>query len=585
MLHRRRILLLVLLLITVAAITGTVAIATLYQTAFSIEGERLAEVAHRQARLIEASLAQGDTESKIITRINQAYSGHNQIRKGSEVVIARRNGDRIDFLAAQAVDNPKNIPDVSWSSPDAEPMRRALMGRSDICVALDYRGQTVIAAHEPVAGLGWGVVVKMNLSEVRAPFIKTGLIIVVIGALMITLGAILVFRVADPVLQDLNRNISALSESEQKFSTLFSTMTEGVALHELVRDDKGQAIDYRIVDVNPAYFKHIGLSAETVRGRLASALYGAGAPPYLDLYTAVAQGGAPSSFEVFFPPLAKHFLISVFSPGPDHFVTVFTDISERKQAENEIKRLNLGLEERVKDRTSQLEASHAELEAFSYSVSHDLRAPLRHIHGFIDMLREHLGPLADPTASNHLKVISQASQRMGQLIDNLLAFSRLGRSAMRLQPCDLESLVHESIADLERDSVGRTIHWQVAALPTVSADLMMLRQVFANLLGNAIKYTRHCPVAEIAISASSNDTEVTVTIRDNGAGFDMNYSDKLFGVFQRLHSDHEFEGTGIGLAHVRRIITRHGGRTWAEGVVGAGATFFFTLPIRKEANP
>lgn len=229
-----------------------------------------------------------------------------------------------------------------------------------------------------------------------------------------------------------------------------------------------------------------------------------------------------------------------------------------------------------------LQEANKELEAFAYSVSHDLRAPLRHIDGFADLLYKHATAALDEKGKRYLKTISDSTKVMGVLIDELLGFSRMGRVEMRRAKTNLKQLVQQEIASLSQDIQGRTIDWKVNPLPEVEADPSMLKLVLQNLISNAVKYTRTRERGEIEIGCSANDNQHIFYVRDNGVGFNMNYADKLFGVFQRLHGSEEFEGTGIGLANVRRIIQRHGGRTWAEGKVNEGATFFFTLERSKD---
>ncbi|HET6568644.1 MAG TPA: response regulator [Rhodothermales bacterium] len=239
---------------------------------------------------------------------------------------------------------------------------------------------------------------------------------------------------------------------------------------------------------------------------------------------------------------------------------------------------NTALEQRVRQRTAELEAANKELEAFSYSVSHDLRAPLRTMASFSDMLMEDFAAELPPDARHLLDRIVSNAQKMGRLIDDLLRFSRLNQQPLSKQPVHTTTLVHEVLEELRRERDGRTVDVEVGELPDCFCDPSLLRQVFANLLSNAFKFTRQRENGKIEVGSHRLDGEDVYYVRDNGAGFDMQYAGKLFGVFQRLHSASEFEGTGIGLSIVNRIIQRHGGRIWAEAAVDQGATLYFSLP-------
>lgn len=266
------------------------------------------------------------------------------------------------------------------------------------------------------------------------------------------------------------------------------------------------------------------------------------------------------------------------------FNTMSGEINAREEAlekaKIELEEINENLEQRILDRTVQLEAANKELEAFAYSVSHDLRAPLRHIDGFMQLLEKSEGSALSEKGREYMDTISDAAKKMGRLIDDLLAFSRMGRHAISCKKVNLDKLVREVICDFEHETTGRTIDWVIDDLPAVEGDAAMLRIVISNLIANALKFTRPREKARIEIGVlPGKNSEAEIFVRDNGVGFNMAYADKLFGVFQRLHRAEEFEGTGIGLANVRRIISRHGGRTWAEAEDKQGATFYFSLPL------
>ncbi|MEO8167385.1 MAG: ATP-binding protein [bacterium] len=263
---------------------------------------------------------------------------------------------------------------------------------------------------------------------------------------------------------------------------------------------------------------------------------------------------------------------------PQYLLGISEDITERKQSEDRINMLHKDLEQRALD----LEDVNKELEAFSYSVSHDLRAPLRHIDGFVDLLQKQTGCSLDVQSDRYLNIIADAAKHMGILVDELLVFSRMGRSGLEKTKISMGALVREALHDLQPGIEGRNIVWKIGELADVYGDPLMVRLALVNLLSNALKYTGPRAEVRIEIGCWAQGDEAVFFVRDNGVGFDMQYVDKLFGVFQRLHRAEDFEGTGIGLANVRRIITRHGGKTWAEGAVDKGATFYFTFPVNAK---
>jgi K+-sensing histidine kinase KdpD len=300
------------------------------------------------------------------------------------------------------------------------------------------------------------------------------------------------------------------------------------------------------------------------------------------------------SFEVSREDLAYFFVFAALAAVIAWFVTVRrriesdlraardhlqVEVEQRKRREDEIRKLNNELAKRARD----LETSNNELESFAYSVSHDLRAPLRHVVGYSELLQKQASTSLDEKSRRFMQTILESSKRMGNLIDDLLAFSRIGRAETRNTLVSLDQLVKEVVAEVGPDTGGRDIVWKIHPLPVCYGDRSMLKLVIGNLLANAVKFTRMRAPAEIEIGCVDREDEVEVFVRDNGAGFEMQYVDKLFGVFQRLHLPEEFEGTGIGLATVRRIIHRHGGEVRAEGSVDQGATFYFSLPKAQDA--
>jgi PAS domain S-box-containing protein len=336
--------------------------------------------------------------------------------------------------------------------------------------------------------------------------------------------------------------------------------------------------EWRYTYVNAAAAKMVGKAREELLGKNLWELWPhASDSPFGVAYRRAVAENVPLQVEAFYPePLNAWFEVRCY-PSPEGLALFFTDTTERKRTEEAIRFLNSDLERRVALRTAELEAAVRELESFSYSVSHDLRAPLRTMDGFSDALLEDYGPQLPAEARQYLATIRRGAQRMGALIDDLLAFSRLSRQPLTKQSVNMEALVRDALQELNPECHGRRIQFLTGDLPGAQGDPSLLKQVWINLLSNAIKYSRHAEQARVEIGSLAGPRPKVYFVRDNGAGFDMKYADKLFGVFQRLHRADQFEGTGIGLATVQRVIHRHGGRVWAEARLNQGATFYFTL--------
>lgn len=389
-------------------------------------------------------------------------------------------------------------------------------------------------------------------------------------------------RKLEEKMEQLEETNRALADSQMFLHTMIQSEPECVKL---------MGADGRLLTMNPAGLAMIQAeSLADVRGKplhtLVRPLHRAA---FKALTEAVFRGEAGVlEFEIDGLKGAHRWLETHAVPlrGPDGDVTLLgltRDITERKRAEQEVKELTRDLEARVADRTAELIDANRELESFSYSVSHDLRAPLRVIDGFSKILLDDERERLDETAREHLRRIRAAAERMGHLIDDLLDLSRVSRTSMRREPVDLSALAQSVAAVLRATDPEREVEWVMAPGVTARGDSRLLRIALENLFGNAWKFTKRTERPRIEFGLSRDGDEAIYWVRDNGAGFDMGYADRLFGTFQRLHTSDEFPGTGVGLAIVRRIIQRHGGRIWAEGAVGRGAVLSFTLNVPEEA--
>ena len=473
--ERKRVFVLILIMgVIVTSVIG-IALIGLYQVTFDQQRERLVETAKSQARLIEA-VARFDAiysttdvpGGAVAATLGQVREAHEQFKgfgKSGEFTLAKLEAGQIVFQLRHRrfdMDNPKPVP---FSSKLAEPMRRALSGKSGTVIGLDYRGERVLAAYEPVRVLNMGIVAKIDLAEVRGPFIKMGLVAGAAAVALIFIGAMLFLRISRPMIKRLEVQTEELAE----------------------------------------------------------------------------------------------------------------EVAERKLVEQAVRKLNEELDERVNNRTAELAASNKELEAFSYSLSHDLRAPLRAINGYSQAVLEDYADKLDEQGKHYLQRLRAGSQRMGQQIDDMLALARVTRGEFRRDTVNLSEITQTIVRDLRSREPDRQVDFVIAEGIVANGDKTLLRVLFENLLGNAWKFTNNHPRALIEFGVTQVDGKPAYFVKDDGVGFDMAYADKLFAPFQRLHAVTEFEGTGIGLATVQRVIDRHAGRIWAEGEVEGGAIFYFTL--------
>ncbi len=468
----------------------------------------------------------------------------------------------------------------------------------------DFRYLEVNPAFETHCGLGRDEVVGKTIREVL-PTLEP-IWIATYGKVAVTGESIHFESHAEPLERWLE--LSAFRTCKNQVAVTFADISERKRAEEARREseERFQAMangipqlawmaepDGHIFWYNQRWYEYTGTTFEQMEGWGWQSVHDPDVlPKVLMGWKAAIAAGVP--FDMEFPlrgvdAVFRTFLTRVmpFKDSEGRVTRWFgtnTDISERQRAEEEIHRLNDELEQRVQRRTAQLQAANQELEAFTYSVSHDLRAPLRHISGFSKILSEEFGPKLPAEAQHHLQRIEQGTRRMGLLVDDLLKLARVGRSELTLRATELKSLIDEVIAELSPECTNRQIEWKIGNLGSVACDAGLMKQVFQNLLSNALKFTQPRAQAVIEVGEKSEAGSPILFVRDNGVGFSMKYADKLFGVFQRLHRLEDFEGTGVGLATVQRIVEKHGGRIWAEAEPDKGATFSFTLGISENSE-
>ncbi|HBA85009.1 MAG TPA: hypothetical protein DCZ95_13020 [Verrucomicrobia bacterium] len=496
--------------------------------------------------------------------------------RAGESLLVRKENDSVAYLhESRTPSGASQALNLSASDP-ALPAAMAVRGQTGFVKGSDRRGRRVYAAIRPVPDTSWHLVAQVTIVEAnallraQARYIATVLAGIVAAALLA--WSMWRQRWATGFYE------RTLNESEERLHQLFEHMSCGVVVYRPAQ----QGEDFVIDDINRAGEKFSRVARKDVVGRSVLEVFPCiRSMGLFAVLQRVWKSGAPEHQVLTLYQdnrLSEWVENYVYKLPSGEVVALYNDVSDRKRAEDEVTRLHRELERRVSERTAQLETANRELEAFSYTISHDLRAPLRGINGFARILQEEYETTFSEDGRRYLRLIQENACQMGQLIDALLDFSRLGRQLLNRQAVDFSSLVNSIVKDQRAEAGTRQVEWVVGRLPTAQVDPALMKQVFVNLLSNALKFTRKKEKAVIEIGSYRKNGVSVCYVRDNGVGFDMQYKQKLFGVFQRLHRVEEYEGTGVGLAIVQRIVQRHGGLAWAEGKVNEGATFYFTLP-------
>jgi PAS domain S-box-containing protein len=576
-----------------AAVTITI----LYRTAFEEERRHLVEIARGQARLMEAVARFDATHSQAahpngatgatLSQIADAHQHYPGFGETGEFVVARRDGDQIVFLFPYRHGDGGDPDPVPWESELAGAMHLALSGEAGTLIGLDYRGERVLAAHEPVAALNFGVVAKTDLAEIHAPFITAGVVAGGVTIVLVLVGAGLTLRITDPLIRRLGL-----------FQRFAEESGHGLAMADLNR---------RVTYVNPALCRMLGVERpEDVLGKTFDPFYSEEARRRVNekiIRTVLEEGqwkgelAQLSKKGEVSQTLENIFLIRDEKGDPLCLANVITDISERKRAEQERESLIGLLEESnatLDHLNERLTQSNRELQDFAYVASHDLQEPLRKVQAFGERLKVKYEDALDDQGHDYIGRMQNAAERMQTLINDLLSFSRISTKAQPFTPVGLGKVIEGVLSDLETHIEELGARVEVGDLPTLDADPLQMRQLLQNLIGNALKFHRRDEPPVVKVRGDLLDSGgqqsgglplgkqlCQITVEDNGIGFEQKHADRIFGFFQRLHGRSAYEGTGIGLAICRKIVDRHGGSITAESSPGQGAKFIVALPIKQ----
>jgi len=584
--ERRRVALLILIMAGVAAATAVLSIAVLYRTAFEQTEARLVEAVQSQARMLEA-VARFDAQhsrdfpegsaAATLSQIRDAHLNFERFGGTREFTLGRRQGEEMVFLLRHR-HGDRDLPSPGpLDSELAEPMRLALSGLSGVLLGLDYRGEVVLAAHEPVEELDMGMVAKIDLAEIRSPFIRAAVVAASLGALLVVMGAVFFVKTTRPLLVQ-------LEDREARYRALFQNMGSGSALHEIVLDRTGQPIDYVFLEVNDAFEELTSLRREDLVGRrVTEALPGIEADPadWIGTYGRVALTGEACSFESYSEALQTWYSAIAYRPQRGQFAVVITDITERKRVEEELKEYSEGLEQMVAERTRELEGAQeqlvrqeklAALGQLAGGLGHELRNPLGVISNAAYYLKMTLAD-SDEKTGEYLGIISSEIGTATKIVSDLLDFSRI--RSMEKSPTDVSQVIAEVLETLTIPDEVEVVPEAPVGLPAAQVDPRHLRQVLENLLTNACQAMPEGGRLAIGVAAAS--AQVVVRVRDTGPGIPREHLDK---VFEPLFTT-KARGIGLGLAVSRSLSEANGGSIEVESQAGKGTTFTVFLPTRE----